>query len=81
VGRADDPAERQADAMADAALASLAGSGQPHSGVVSRSAAAGDQLGGLAVAGPVQREIDTARGGRECLGAAGSLDVFRGVWG
>ena len=45
VGRADDPAERQADAMADAALASLAGAGQPHSGVVSRSAAAGDQLG------------------------------------
>jgi hypothetical protein len=80
VGRADDPAERQADAMADAALASLAGSGQPHSGVVSRSAAAGDQLGGLAVAAPVQREIDTARGGRSALGQR-EVSMFSGAYG
>jgi hypothetical protein len=80
VGRADDPAERQADAMADAALASLAGAGQPHSGVVSRSAAAGDQLGGLAVAAPVQREIDTARGGGSALGQR-EVSMFSGAYG
>ena len=80
VGRADDPAERQADAMADAALASLAGAGQPHSGVVSRSPAAGDQLGGLAVAAPVQREIDTARGGGSALGQR-EVSMFSGAYG
>ena len=62
VGRADDPSERVADRMADAAMASL-GSFDDQMSSVRRSADPNDPLGGSEVDPDIQRRIDSSRGG------------------
>ncbi|NBU96402.1 MAG: hypothetical protein EBS20_11055, partial [Actinobacteria bacterium] len=62
IGRADDPAERDADRMADAAMSSL-GTFDDHTAAVRRNSADADPLGGTEVDADVQRRIDATRGG------------------
>ena len=68
VGLADDPAEKQADSMADAALANLGSYDEAAPTAVSRLAAIEDPLGGTEVAPEIQRQIDAKRGGGQVLG-------------
>ncbi len=65
VGRADDPAERLADKMADGAVSDLKAGGPSQ---VQRSANS-DVLGGTEVDDQVQRTIDSRRGAGSALGA------------
>jgi len=64
IGRADDPAEREADRMADAALRSLGRYDEP-AHPVRRS---DDPLGGSDLDQPLQRSIEQARAGGRPLG-------------
>lgn len=80
VGRADDPAERQADQMADAAMSAL-GTFDDHTSDVRRASADMDPLGGTEVDAEVQRRIDATRGGGSPLGEreAGAFSSAYGV--
>ena len=68
VGRADDPAERQADRMADAALRNLGSYDDAGMSTINRRAVDDDPLGGTDVDPDVQRSIDAKRGGGRPLG-------------
>lgn len=80
VGRADDPAERQADQMADAAMSAL-GTFDDHTSDVRRASADMDPLGGTEVDAEVQRRIDATRGSGAPLGEreAGAFSSAYGV--
>lgn len=65
VGRADDPAERLADQMADGAVADLRRFESAPADV--RRAATTDPLGGTEVDGDIQRQIDSKRGSGSSL--------------
>lgn len=67
VGRADDPAERQADRMADVALKNLGSYDDAGMSTLSRQVD-NDPLGGTDVDPDVQRSIDAKRGGGRPLG-------------
>lgn len=71
VGRADDPAEREADRMADAALGALGEFDDATSAV--RRQATDDPLGGAEVGPDLQRRIDAKRGGGSPLGERESV--------
>ena len=71
VGRADDPAEREADRMADAALGTLGDFDDATSAV--RRQATDDPLGGAEVGPDLQRRIDAKRGGGSPLGERESV--------
>ena len=68
IGRADDPAERQADRMADAALKNLGSYDDAGVSTVNRRAVDDDPLGGTDVSPDLQRSIDAKRGGGRSLG-------------
>ena len=68
VGYANDPSERQADSMADAAVRNLGAYDEAAPSTVSRQASKDDPLGGAEVAPEVQRQIDAKRGGGQALG-------------
>jgi hypothetical protein len=68
IGRADDPAERQADRMADAALKNLGSYDDAGVSTINRRAVDDDPLGGTDVDPDVQRSIDAKRGGGRPLG-------------
>lgn len=68
IGRADDPAERQADRMADAALENLGSYDDAGVSTLNRRAVDDDPLGGTDVDPDVQRSIDGKRGGGRPLG-------------
>jgi hypothetical protein len=67
VGRADDPAERLADKMADSAVALLRSSDRAPSSVRRDAANANDPLGGTRVDDDVQRTINSRRGSGSAL--------------
>ena len=68
IGRADDPAERQADRMADAALANLGAYDDSGVSTIARRTVDDDPLGGTDVDPSLQRSIDAKRGGGRPLG-------------
>lgn len=68
IGRADDPAERQADRMADTALANLGTYDDAGVTTIARRAVEDDPLGGTDVDPSLQRSIDAKRGGGRPLG-------------
>ncbi|MFZ9385059.1 MAG: DUF4157 domain-containing protein, partial [Ilumatobacteraceae bacterium] len=68
IGRANDPAERQADRMADAALRNLGSYDDNGVSTINRRAVDDDPLGGTDVDPDVQRSIDAKRGGGRPLG-------------
>jgi Domain of unknown function (DUF4157) len=68
VGRADDPSERVADQMADAALRNLGSYDEAGPSAIARQASMDDPLGGTEVDNDVQRKIDSKRGGGRALG-------------
>lgn len=68
VGRADDPSERVADQMADAALRNLGSYDEAGPSTISRQSSMEDPLGGTEVDSEVQRRIDSKRGGGRALG-------------
>lgn len=78
VGRADDPAERLADKMADGAVTDLRRFESAPAGV--RRAATSDHLGGSEVDGDLQRQIDSRRGGGSSLGRR-EADHFSDAYG
>lgn len=67
VGRADDPAERLADKMADSAVALLRSADRAPSSVRRDASNANDPLGGTRVDNDVQRTIDSRRGSGSAL--------------
>ena len=67
IGKADDPAERQADKMAASALATLGNYDESQISQVQRQATS-DPLGGTDVDPNVQSQIDSKRGGGQALG-------------
>jgi len=79
VGRADDPAEHQADRMAESALATLGSFDERGPADVQRSASK-DPLGGSEVDPGVQNAIDSKRGGGQALGARES-EAFSSAYG
>lgn len=78
VGRADDPAERTADKMADDAVAGLRRLESAPGGV--RREAQADPLGGMEVSNDVQRQIDSRRGGGSQL-ASREAEHFSDAYG
>jgi len=67
IGKANDPAERQADQMAASALATLGEYDETQTSHVQRQATP-DPLGGTAVDSHVQSQIDAKRGDGQALG-------------
>ncbi|MEY3493313.1 MAG: hypothetical protein RL413_731, partial [Actinomycetota bacterium] len=68
VGYANDPSEKQADSMAEAAVRNLGAYDEAAPSTVSRQASKDDPLGGAEVTPEVQRQIDSKRGGGQALG-------------
>jgi hypothetical protein len=69
VGFANDPAEKQADQMADAALRNLGAYDEAAPSTIARQATVEDPLGGTEVDAGLQRQIDAQRSGGNALGA------------